>query len=196
MIKSSANKVTSFLYYNNYIDSDKYEYEVYLYGFESMIALILNIVSILLIGLLFDKFMHTIIFLICYYPLRRFTGGYHADTYEKCFLTFVAIFITTILIANNLGHVGLKPLIILLSVINWVVIWLLSPVDHVNNILDNEEKTKYKKKARLIATVVLLFISISNNYYIYSAFSLFWINILLNVALIKNKGEVRWKNIY
>lgn len=191
MIKSSANKVTSFLYYNNYIDSDKYEYEVYLYGFESMIALILNIVSILLIGLLFDKFMHTIIFLICYYPLRRFTGGYHADTYEKCFLTFVAIFITTILIANNLGHVGLKPLIILLSVINWVVIWLLSPVDHVNNILDNEEKTKYKKKARLIATVVLLFISISNNYYIYSAFSLFWINILLNVALIKNKGEVR-----
>lgn len=191
MIKSSANKVTSFLYYNNYIDSDKYEYEVYLYGFESMIALILNIVSILLIGLLFDKFMHTIIFLICYYPLRRFTGGYHADTYEKCFLTFVAIFITTILIANNLGHGGLKPLIILFSVINWVGIWLLSPVDHVNNILIDEEKTKYKKKARFIATVILVFICISKNYFIYSAFSLFWINILLNVALIKNRGEVR-----
>ncbi|MEF9992020.1 MAG: hypothetical protein RR835_08560 [Peptostreptococcaceae bacterium] len=40
MIKSSANKVTSFLYYNKYIDSDKYDYEVYLYGFESLIALI------------------------------------------------------------------------------------------------------------------------------------------------------------
>lgn len=191
MIKSSANKVTSFLYYNNYIDTDKYEYDVYLYGFESMIALILNTVSILLIGLLFDRFMHTVVFLLCYFPLRQYTGGYHADTYEKCFLTFVVIFIATIFIANNLGNEGIKPLIILFSVINWTSICLLSPVDHINNILEEEDKIKYKKKARLIATLVLLFIFVSKNYFIYSAFSLFWINILLNVALIKNKGEVR-----
>lgn len=191
MIKSSANKVTSFLYYNNYIDSDKYEYEVYLYGFESMIALILNTVSILLIGLLFDRFMHTVVFLLCYFPLRQFTDGYHADTYEKCFLTFAVIFIATIFIANNLGYEGIKPLIILFSVINWTSICLLSPVDHINNILEDDDKVKYKKKARLIATVVLLFILVSKNYFIYSAFSLFWINILLNVALIKNKGGVR-----
>jgi accessory gene regulator B len=191
MIKSSANKVTSFLYYNNYIDSDKYEYDVYLYGFESMIALILNTVSILLIGLLFDRFMHTVVFLLCYFPLRQYTGGYHADTYEKCFLTFVVIFIVTIFIANNLGNEGIKPLIILFSIINWTSICLLSPVDHINNILEDEDKIKYKKKARLIATLVLLFIFVSKNYFIYSAFSLFWINILLNVALIKNKGEVR-----
>lgn len=191
MIKSSANKVTSFLYYNNYIDSDKYDYEVYLYGFESIIALILNTVSILLIGLLFDRFMHTVVFLLCYYPLRQFTGGYHADTYEKCFFTFVVIFIATIFIANHLGYSEVRPLILLFSVINYISICLLSPVDHINNILTDVEKVNYKKKARLIATSVLLFIFVSNNYFIYSAFSLFWINILLNVAFIKNKGEVR-----
>ncbi|CEN30901.1 accessory gene regulator protein B [[Clostridium] sordellii] len=191
MIKSSANKVTSFLYYNNYIDSDKYDYEVYLYGFESIIALILNTVSILLIGLLFDRFMHTVVFLLCYYPLRQFTGGYHADTYEKCFFTFVVIFIATIFIANHLGYAEVRPLILLFSVINYISICLLSPVDHINNILTDVEKVNYKKKARLIATSVLLFIFVSNNYFIYSAFSLFWINILLNVAFIKNKGEVR-----
>src|SRR3712207_3456369 len=107
MIKSSANKVTSFLYYNKYIDSEKYDYEVYLYGFESIIALILNTASILLIGLLFDSFMHTVVFLLCYYPLRQFTGGYHADTYEKCFFTFVIIFMATILISNNLIYLRL-----------------------------------------------------------------------------------------
>lgn len=191
MIKSSASKVTSFLYYNNYIDSDKYEYEVYLYGFESMIALILNTVSILLMGILFDRFMHTAVFLLCYYPLRQFTGGYHADTYGKCFLTFVFIYIVTIFISNNLGNEGIKPLIILFSIINWTSICMLSPMDHTNNILEEDEKTKYKKKAILIATLVLLFIFVSNHYFIYSAFSLFWINVLLNVVLIKNKGEVR-----
>lgn len=189
MVKSSANKVTSFLYYNNYIDSDKYDYEVYLYGFESLIAVILNIISILLIGLVFDRFMHTIVFLACYCPLRQFTGGYHADTYEKCFFTFVIIFIGTILIANNLSDIGLKPLIILFSVLNWISICLLSPVQHFNKPLTDIEKIKYKKNARLISSVVLLFILVSKNYFIYSAFALFWINIMLNMAIIKKQGE-------
>lgn len=191
MIKSSANKVTSFLYYNNYIDSDKYEYEVYLYGFESLIALIINLVSILLIGLLFDRFMHTVVFLACYCPLRQFTGGYHADSYEKCFFTFVVIFIATIFAANNLVYAGLKYLIRLFSVLNWISICILSPVDHINNILMDTEKAKYKKKAILIATLVLLFIFVSEDYFIYSAFALFWINIMLNMALIKKQEEVR-----
>lgn len=189
MIKSSANKVTSFLYYNDYIDREKYEYEVYLYGFESLIALTLNLVAILLIGLLFDRFMHTVVFLACYCPLRQFTGGYHADTYKKCFFTFLVIFIATIFIANNLVHSGLKPLIILFSALNWISIYLLSPVDHINHILTDTDKIKYKKKAGLIAILVFLFTFVSKNYFIYSAFALFWINILLNAALIKNRGK-------
>ncbi|MGL6106298.1 accessory gene regulator B family protein [Romboutsia sp.] len=189
MVKSSANKVTSFLYYNNYIDSDKYDYEVYLYGFETLIASILNSLSILLIGLLFDRFMHSIVFLACYCPLRQFAGGYHADTYKKCLFTFICIFLATIFLANNLMDVDLKYLLILFSVLNWASIGLLSPVEHVNNPLTDNERVKYKKNARLIATLILLFIFISNNYFIYSAFSLFWINFMMNVAIIKNRGK-------
>ena len=107
MIKSSANKVTSFLYYNKYIDSDKYDYEVYLYGFEALIASILNSVAILLIGLLFDRFIDSIVFLACYCPLRQYSGGYHADTYKRCFFTFICIFLATIFLENNLGNIDL-----------------------------------------------------------------------------------------
>ena len=189
MVKSSANKVTSFLYYNNYIDSDKYDYEVYLYGFETLIASILNSVTILLIGLLFDRLIHSIVFLTCYCPLRQYAGGYHADTYKKCFFTFVTIFLATIVLANNLGYIGLKYLVLLLSVLNWGGICLLSPVEHVNNPLTKGERIKYKKNARLIATLILLFTFISKEYFIYSALALFWINIMLNVSFIKNRGK-------
>ena len=191
MIKSSANKVTSFLYYNKYIDSDKYDYEVYLYGFEALIASILNSVAILLIGLLFDRFIDSIVFLACYCPLRQYSGGYHADTYKRCFFTFICIFLATIFLENNLGNIDLKPLIVLFSVLNLLSICMLSPVEHINNPLTYNEKIKYKRRARLIATLVFLFIVMSKEYFTYSAFALFWINIMMNIAVIKNRGGIR-----
>lgn len=189
MIKSSANKVASFLYYNDYIDKEKYEYEVYLYGFESLIALTLNLVSILLIGLLFNRFMHTVVFLACYCPLRKFTGGYSDDTYKKCFLKSLVVFIITILIANDLANIDIKPLIVLFSALNWISIYMLSPVDDINHTLTDTEKIKYKKNARLIAILVFLFTFVSEKYFIYSALSLFWINIFLNISIIKTGGK-------
>ncbi len=189
MIKSSANKVTSFLYCNNYIDSAKYDYEVYLYGFEILVASILNSVAILLIGLLFDRFIHSVVFLICYCPLRQFAGGYHADTYKRCFFIFICIFLLTIFLSNNLGNIGLRHLIILFSTLNCISICILSPVEHVNNPLTDVERIKYKKNTRLITILIFLFIVINKNYFIYSAFALFWINIMMNIALIKNRGK-------
>ena len=41
MIKSCAEKVTSFLVCNETIESD--EFEIYVYGFETLIAFIVNI---------------------------------------------------------------------------------------------------------------------------------------------------------
>lgn len=187
MIKSNASKVTSFLFDNNYIDNIKYDYEVYLYGFEILIASILNLATTLLIGVIFDKFIHTIVFLICYCSLRQFSGGYHSNTYKNCYITFILIFISTILIANHLDSINLKPLIILFSVLNWICICLQGPVEHINNPLTYLEFIKYYRYVIFIATLVLLFIVINNKYFIYSSLALFWINILMNIEFIKNR---------
>lgn len=195
MIKSCANKITSFLFYKNYIDSNKYEYEVYLYGFEVLIASILNILVTLTMGLLFDKFIHSIVFLACYCPIRQFSGGYHASSYKKCFLTFILVFLLTIFIDSNFDFIGLKPIILLLSILNWLNICLLSPVEHTNNPLTGNEKNKYKRNAILNTTLVLLFITLSSNcivtyeYFIYSSLALFWINIMIIIAIIKNRRK-------
>ena len=51
MFKSYASKITSFLIENKEINQD--DYEVYKYGFEVLIAFIVNIAIVLSIGLLF-----------------------------------------------------------------------------------------------------------------------------------------------
>ena len=87
MFKSYANKITSFLIENKEINKD--DYEIYKYGFEVLIAFIVNTVVILSIGLLFNKLFYSIVFLICYCPIRQFAGGYHANNYTKCLLIFI-----------------------------------------------------------------------------------------------------------
>lgn len=76
MIKSLSYKFTN-LFVNNEI-IDKKDFEIYRYGLETLIYFIVNISVALFIGIIFDRFIHTIVFLSCYCTLRQFTGGYHA----------------------------------------------------------------------------------------------------------------------
>ena len=104
MFKSYASKITSFLIENKEINQD--DYEVYKYGFEVLIAFIVNIAIVLSIGLLFNKIFYSIAFLICYCPIRQFAGGYHANNYTKCLLIFILIFILSFVNRLNFGGVS------------------------------------------------------------------------------------------
>ena len=59
MFKSYASKITSFLIENKEINQD--DYEVYKYGFEVLIAFIVNIAIVLSIGLLFNKIFNMLL---------------------------------------------------------------------------------------------------------------------------------------
>ena len=69
MVKSCAKNMTSFLISNKAIEDD--ESELYLYGFETLIAFAINIAAILLVGALFNKFTQTLLFLLCYCPIGQ-----------------------------------------------------------------------------------------------------------------------------
>ena len=87
MFKSLSYRITDILVNNGIIEID--DFEIYRYGFETLIYFIVNISVALLIGIIFDRFIHTIVFLSCYCTLRQFTGGYHAKNYTECTLTFL-----------------------------------------------------------------------------------------------------------
>ena len=68
--------------------------EIYVYGFELIISSIIETGALLLVGFLIGKFVETILFLVSFSSIRFFSGGYHANSYFKCFAVTLVSFIT------------------------------------------------------------------------------------------------------
>lgn len=194
MFKRYADKMTSVLVFNNMIDNN--ESRVYSYGFEILIAFIVNITTILLLGFLFGKFKYILFFLMCYCPIRQFSGGYHANNYFRCLLTFVFIILSTMLIIEYLNVDLFKNVIMIIASISWIGICVMCPVEHKSNPINDVEKLAYKKIAISISTVVLLMtvssfsLNVFVDYFIYSAFAMFWICTMLILGKLKSKKNL------
>ncbi|MGL4914320.1 MAG: accessory gene regulator ArgB-like protein [Romboutsia sp.] len=186
MIKSLSYKFTNILVNNDIIENE--DFEIYRYGFETLIYFIVNIAVALFIGIIFDRFMHTIVFLSCYCTLRQFTGGYHARNYTECTLTFVVIYLITIFVSNNIDIDKYKYLLILVMIICTIIIYKLAPLEHRNKPLSKDEKKQYRKIAmRILSIILICFVSsiVLNDfveYIIYSVFAVVCITILLIIG--------------
>lgn len=189
MVKNLSYKFVYTLIRNSIIENE--DLEIYRYGFETLIYFIVNISVALLIGIVFDRFIHTIIFLSCYCTLRQFTGGYHAESYAECTLTFAAIYLLTIFIDNNLHIDKFKYLIISIYILSVYIIYKLAPQEHRNKPLSLKEKLYYRSVSLKILLIMSIIISISmvterlKEYTIYIFFAEFWIWLLLIIGLVK-----------
>lgn len=186
MFKNLSYKFADILVNNEVIENE--DFEIYRYGFETLIYFIVNISVALFIGIIFNKFIHTIIFLSCYCTLRQFSGGYHARNYTECTLTFVVIYLITIFIDNNLDINNYRYLLILFFILSTIVIYKLAPLEHRNKPLSEDEKKRYKKVVTKLTSFIgiILIISLVYNifeeYIIYSLFAIVWISILLLIG--------------
>ena len=86
MITSLAQYITGILLKNNIIENE--HLDIYIYGFEVLISGALSLFIGLILGLIFSQLVECIVFLIVFVTLRKYCGGYHADTYLKCNTVF------------------------------------------------------------------------------------------------------------
>lgn len=68
MFKRLLYKFVNILVNNEIVESE--DFEIYRYGFEILIYFIVNILVVLFIGIIFDRFIYIVIFLSCYCILR------------------------------------------------------------------------------------------------------------------------------
>ena len=125
--------------------------ELYKYGFQQGLILLLNSATSIVIGVIFGKVLESILLLAAYIPLRSYAGGHHSDSSEKCYVVSTLITVIWMLILKFLILPTSCWGIILL--IGTVVCFVFSPVENLQKPLDEDETRVYRKHALIVLAV-------------------------------------------
>lgn len=149
MIGSVANNITNYLICKKVIKDD--DREIYQYGFEQVFSSLLNIATMLLLGIILGKIYQSLVLILSFMALRSYSGGYHANTPLQCYLLTVMSISAALSIMK---FITIDRFICLgLLVLSSVVILLLSPIGTKNKPLDEIEKIIYRKKTIIVWSV-------------------------------------------
>lgn len=121
--------------------------ELYQYGMRQLKMALLNLASIIFIGILFDMVIEGIVFALCYILLRKVSGGYHAGSYKSCYLFSVVFYIVSLVAIKYL------PVTVWLEAAGIILFLLLirfMPVDSENKKLTDSEKRKIRQLAVIL----------------------------------------------
>lgn len=152
MYDKLSKKMLEYAIDNNIID--KQDYDVYLFAYTALLSHTFTLFSIFTIGILLNRTLQTAIFLVSFYPIRVYAGGFHKNTFEHCYFTSMAIYVVVILVENVLINNNIV-LYILLAVAIFVIMKEM-PQQSENKPLTENEIIKYKKQGRLILILILL----------------------------------------
>ena len=180
--------IVDFMMQNEIVSQE--DAELYKFGIEQGVIFLINIITMLLIGIGMNNFFSCIVMSFTYMNIRRYAGGYHAKDIKVCFVLSSLLIILGLFYVKLLSYwVGFKVVTILFST---VMIMGLAPYQNTNNPLDQAQIIRYKSKTRkrfcsaLIIALILEFIGM-NNMTATVVTALFLISVMLAVGAIIEK---------
>ena len=190
MLKELSNKITKKRVDINIIEEA--DSELYEYGFWQGGVLIFNFITVILLGILFNMLLESVIFLIFYGVLRTIAGGYHARTQNTCYILSIILMIVVLIMLKTFPWNII--LCCILTVLSISVIFILAPIQDENKLLDETEKSFFKKLSRIISLlygfiIFLLFLFNKNELAYCVVISLFTLTIMLVLGKIRNKSR-------
>ena len=178
MINRLSKSIALFFAKNSIISND--DIDSYIYGFQLLLSILLNLSTISLIMIYSGKIKETILYITSTFVLRHHTGGYHAKTPERCFILTTSI---------------IKPSIIILGLLipSFIVIWKLSPIVHENNPVRESDLYRHRQYSIIISIfimcTVIIFVLIKQ-YTLSLVLSLGFFQVSISLLFEKIKGGV------
>ena len=168
MLSKLSKRVTHFYFSKEKIEDS--EIEIYEYCFEILFASIINFLVVIIIGFACQKYIETILFIVCFLTLRQLAGGYHADTHFRCviILLFVLVLFLVMIYFVPIKAIDIINHFALLLVLP--IIAIVAPIDHPNNQL-NIKKLSKGKLLSILFVVTFLVTSTILGYYNYTIIS-------------------------
>lgn len=149
MLENIAEDITFFLLKNRAIECE--DSDIYIYGFQVILSSLMVTGALLILGVLLNKLLLTLIFILVFVLLRTNTGGYHAEKFKSCLSISLIIYLSEILL-NIIIPINFKIAIgTILLIVGTSIIYINAPVEHKNNPLSFNEKRKYRKVSRILS---------------------------------------------
>lgn len=196
MIQRISKVILEYLIRSKVIEDTDNDRAYYQYGIEITVSSLLNIILILSIGIMANSIIESIIFLVCFILIRQFTGGFHADTYFKCNLTFCSSFIAVLILYYTTAQYLSTYISILITFVCVSVFLLKCPIEHINKPIPNNRKVVHKIVAALLGAVYgaigTALTAFSNRYGALIIYTLSLVTVLVIAAIVKerrNKNE-------
>lgn len=149
MLKKLSVKIANKMSDEGIIRSE--DIEAYSYSIEITLATIINFISIVVIAIIFGRFVEMIMFAIGFVPLRMLKGGYHASTHIGCVLILIVCATLLMLLTEFDLWVYSTPFAVATS------IYLFFSQGKNSNQLINDKK---QRKFNLIARFILAFYAV------------------------------------
>ena len=127
---------------------DKEYKDVYVYGLELILSFLITSSIILAVGILFRQTVPTLTFLITFVVIRKYTGGYHANSYIMCKLCTLISFGISVYFANVFPMP--QYMFPILLIIGCLIILLFGPIENIHKPLTIQEKKKHKITALIL----------------------------------------------
>ena len=113
------------------MDRELYEYAVY-----SFIFLIAPLAIILTFGIMMDRVLESIIIIIPFMCVRKFSGGFHAKHVWVCILCSCSVLFMCVYMVTNIKYIFVLNICVVLAVTSLII---LSPIDSESRKLDEGE---------------------------------------------------------
>lgn len=187
MLLRMSEKITDIFVENEIIANENRE--IYRYGIQQGIMLLLNFFTLLIIGLIHGMIFEVLIFILAYIPLRSYAGGFHAKTHMKCYSVSVII-INAVLLTIKYSRITIS-IYFLLAFFSLIIIFILAPVEDENKLLGKIEIVIYRKKSRIILLIIFLWFVVAFFTEFFSmvkfiSLALTTLGILLLIGKVKN----------
>lgn len=132
------------------------ETEIYLYAAYSLIWGLLPFVIVAAWGILFDALRESILLILPFMLIRKFSGGYHLSKSGICFATSSMLLGVTVWGIKTINSTVIATELTITAILAVICICIFSPVDSDARRLTAKEIRMFGNTARAIAIILLI----------------------------------------
>lgn len=111
------------------------------HGINTIINDSINILSIIILAFLFNDILNGVLYAYVFSSLRRHSGGWHASSRIRCFISYQLVFLIMLFLINT-SNIESNNLSIIIYSLSILYILKNAPVEHIYNPLSEDERLK------------------------------------------------------